>query len=276
MDKNIYVPTVATIKHIRPETLDTSTFTVIFEDGEIFDYKPGQFAEISVFGVGECPISISSTPSRKGYLEFCVRDTGWVTNALHNLDVGDKIGVRGPYGKPFPLKEAEGKDILFVAGGIGLAPLRSLINYMLDNRDVFGKIEIIYGARTPKELCFKRELKIWEGCENIAVYLTVDRADGMEWNGKVGFVPDYLKELNPPPENRIVFVCGPPIMISIVLKDLTKMGYGDSQVVTTLERKMKCGVGKCGRCNIGEKYVCQDGPVFTLAELKELKEFPIE
>ena len=272
MKDSIYLPHIATIRSVVEETADTSLFTVEFEDKTVqssFYYLPGQFVEVTVFGKGECPISITSTPGKNEYLELCVRSTGKVTDALHNLDVGGKIGIRGPYGKPFPLKETEGKDIILIGGGIGLAPLRSLLNCFLYKRERYGEIALLYGAKTPEDLCFRREYDLWAGYENAAVYITVDKGSE-DWKGRVGFVTELLKEIDPSCHNRVAFVCGPPIMIKITAKILIEMGCEDSKIITTLERKMKCGVGKCMRCGIGEKLVCQDGPVFSLRELNEI------
>ncbi len=272
MSSNIYLPHLATIIEIEAQTPDTTMLRVTLDDptlAQSFTYRPGQFAELSIFGVGECPISIASTPTRKGFLEFCVRAVGQVTNALHELDVGSKIGVRGPYGNPFPLSELEGRNLLFIGGGIGLAPLRSLINYVLDNRDHYGEVELIYGARSPQDLAFKDELKLWDEQEGVTVYLTVDRGDE-RWRGPVGFVPSFLREIAPSPQEKVAFTCGPPIMIKLVMEALEEMGFPPDHMVTTLEMKMKCGVGKCGRCNIGSRYICRDGPVFTLEQLKAL------
>lgn len=272
MSSNIYLPHLATIIEIEAQTPDTTMLRVTLDDPTLalsFTYRPGQFAELSIFGVGECPISIASTPTRKGFLEFCVRAVGQVTNALYELDVGSKIGVRGPYGNPFPLPELEGRNLLFIGGGIGLAPLRSLINYVLDNRDHYGEVELIYGARSPQDLAFKDELKLWGEQEGVTVYLTVDRGDE-RWRGPVGFVPSFLREIAPSPQEKVAFTCGPPIMIKLVMEALEEMGFPPDHMVTTLEMKMKCGVGKCGRCNIGSRYICRDGPVFTLEQLKAL------
>jgi NAD(P)H-flavin reductase len=272
MSSNIYLPHLATITEIEAQTPDTTMLRVTLDDPRLalsFTYRPGQFAELSIFGVGECPISIASTPTRKGFLEFCVRAVGQVTNALRELDVGSKIGVRGPYGNPFPLSELEGRNLLFIGGGIGLAPLRSLINYVLDNRDHYGEVELIYGARSPQDLAFKDELKLWGEQEGVTVYLTVDRGDE-RWRGPVGFVPSFLREIAPSPQEKVAFTCGPPIMIKLVMEALEEMGFPPDHMVTTLEMKMKCGVGKCGRCNIGSRYICRDGPVFTLEQLKAL------
>jgi len=269
---NIYLPSMATVKEVRPETPDISTFVVTFDDPtlrESFTYRAGQFAEMSVFGVGECPIGIASSPTSKGFLEFCVRAVGTVTNAIHDLEAGDKVGVRGPLGNSWPIEEIEGKDLLFIGGGIGLPPLRSLIRYVLDNRDRYGAVEIVYGARSPQDLVYKDELREWDERPDVAFYVTVDVGDET-WDGPVGFVPPFLKEINPSPENKVAFTCGPPIMIKLVVDALEEMGYADADIVTTLEMKMKCGVGKCGRCNIGDKYICRDGPVFSFEQLRKI------
>lgn len=272
MSDNIYLPSIATVTEVRPETSDTSTFVVTFDDAkmrESFTYLPGQFVELSIFGVGGCPIGIASSPTEKGFLEFCVRAVGTVTNAIHDLEVGDKLGVRGPLGNSWPTEEVEGKDLLFIGGGIGLPPLRSLIHYVLDNRDRYGAVEIVYGARSPQDLVYKQELKEWEERPDVDLYVTVDAGDE-SWEGPVGFVPPFLREIDPSPENKVAFTCGPPIMIKLVVEALEDLDYADANIVTTLEMKMKCGVGKCGRCNIGDKYICRDGPVFTFEQLREI------
>jgi len=269
---NIYLPSIATVTEVRPETSDTSTFVVTFDDAkmrESFTYLPGQFVELSIFGVGGCPIGIASSPTEKGFLEFCVRAVGTVTNAIHDLEVGDKLGVRGPLGNSWPTEEVEGKDLLFIGGGIGLPPLRSLIHYVLDNRDRYGAVEIVYGARSPQDLVYKQELKEWEERPDVDLYVTVDAGDE-SWQGPVGFVPPFLREIDLSPENKVAFTCGPPIMIKLVVEALEDLDYADANIVTTLEMKMKCGVGKCGRCNIGDKYICRDGPVFTFEQLREI------
>jgi len=272
MSENIYLPRMATIKSMRPETIDVTTFQIALNgtNGESrFDYESGQFAEVSVLGVGEAPISITSSPTPPETLEFSIRRVGQLTNALHELNVGDKIGIRGPFGNSFPLKELEGQNMLIIGGGIGLAPMRSVILNLFDNRKKYGKIDIIYGARSPQDLVFKSEYEEWQNVENTGLYLTVDRGDE-EWKGNVGLVPNFLKEINPSPENTTGITCGPPIMIKFVVQALAELGFTSEHVITTMERKMKCGVGKCGRCNIGGKYVCLDGPVFTLKQLEEM------
>jgi len=272
MSGRLMIPEMAVIQDIRQVTWDTLLFEVLIDDGgrgRTFPYLPGQFAEISVLGVGECPISITSTATRSGPLQFAIREVGGVTHALHNLQVGDRIGIRGPLGNSFPVEEMKGRDIFFIAGGIGLAPLRGLINYVLDNRADYGKVDIVYGARSPDLLCFAEEFDQWAGAPGTDLHLTVD-AQAPGWSGRVGFVPTVVKDLGLSPDNRIAVTCGPPIMIKFVLTELAASGYPDEQVITTLELKMKCGVGKCGRCNIGPVYVCQDGPVFKLSELRQL------
>ncbi|HHY39507.1 MAG TPA: hydrogenase [Clostridia bacterium] len=274
--RNPYLPDIARIEKIIQETAanDVKTFRVTFVDDEVrerFSYRPGQFSEISVFGVGEAPISITSSPTQKGYLEFSVKKMGVLTTALHHSAEGDLIGIRGPYGNWFPVESMEGKNLVFIGGGIGLAPLRSLINYVLDdeNRGRFNDVTIIYGARSPGDLVFKWELEKWEKRRDIDFYLTVDKGDA-GWSGREGFVPTVLMEVSPSPENAVTITCGPPIMIKFVIQNLLKLGFTPAQIVTTLEMRMKCGVGKCGRCNIGSKYVCKDGPVFTYEELQRM------
>ncbi|MEW6524376.1 MAG: FAD/NAD(P)-binding protein [Bacillota bacterium] len=274
--KNPYVPEEAIIEEIIEETAvnDVKTFRVVFTSEETrrsFSYRPGQFAEVSVFGLGEAPISITSSPTQEGYLEFSIKKAGVVTTALHHAEQGDRIGVRGPYGNVFPVEDMEGKNLVFIAGGIGLAPLRSLFNYCIHqkNRPKFQSVTMIYGARSPGDLVFKWELEKWDARPDIDQYVTVDRGDE-KWTGRVGFVPAVLMDVKPSPENTVAITCGPPIMIKFVLQNLEQLGFTPEQIVTTLEMRMKCGIGKCGRCNIGSQYVCMDGPVFTYAQLKNM------
>ena len=265
------VPMIGVVTDIRQETPDVKTFRVNApEGGKLFEHKPGQCAMVSVPGVGEAMFSITSSPTNKEYQEFSIKKCGVLTDYLHELQVGDEITVRGPYGNNFPVDtELKGKDLLFVAGGIGLAPLRSVINYVLDNRDDYGKVDILYGSRSADDLVQLKEIQeVWMKAKDVNVYLTIDRPQE-GWDGHVGFVPAYLKELELSAD-KTVLVCGPPIMIKFVLAALTEMGYSKTQAYTTLELRMKCGVGKCGRCNIGSKYVCKDGPVFRCDEVDEL------
>lgn len=271
MAGNPLLPQVAVVTDVRRETPDVKTFRVEAADGgEIFAYRPGQCAMVSLFPVGEALFSITSTPTRIGFLEFSIKETGMLTRALHEIEPGTEIGVRGPYGNGFPVEFLRGKDLLFIGGGIALAPLRSLINYCLDTRNDFGRVDIIYGARSSRDLVQREELFVnWPRVRDTAVHLTVD-VRSEDWDGNVGFVPAFLEQLNPAPQGKVTITCGPPVMIKFVLQSLAKMGYQPENVITTLEMKMKCGIGKCGRCNIGDQYVCKSGPVFTLAELQKL------
>lgn len=265
------IPSVGVITDIRTETPDVKTFIVNApEGGKVFDHLPGQCAMICAPGVGEAMFSITSSPTNTKFQEFSIKRCGTLTDHLHTLEIGDEITVRGPYGNNFPVEtELKGKNLLFIAGGIGLAPLRSVINYVLDKRENYGKVDIVYGARSADDLVGLEEIQnIWANAENVNVYLTIDR-EQEGWNGHVGFVPDYLRELGFDTD-RTALVCGPPIMIKFVLAGLESMGFTKEQVYTTLELRMKCGVGKCGRCNIGSKYVCKDGPVFRFDEVDEL------
>ena len=269
--KNEYLLSKAKIEKIQNETVDTKTFRVRFTDdilAESFQYKQGQFMEISYLGLGEAPISITSSPSRKGFLEFTIRATGKVTEALHILKEGDIMHLRGPYGNSFPFEEIKGKNIYFIAGGIGLAPLRSLINLVIDNKKDFKNVNILYGAKTPEDMCSKDEIKKWQEVPDTKIWLTVDNpCDG--WGCSVGVVTELWKETKVSSENAVAIVCGPPIMLKFVTMKLIESGFPASDIIMTLERYMKCGIGKCGHCNIGEKFVCVDGPVFTWEQIKK-------
>ena len=268
--RNPYEPALATVEKIIEETWDTKTFRAVFNDENLrdgFTYEPGQFQLVSVFGVGEATFCLTSTPTRKGFVEFSVKKVGSVTDALHAISEGEIVGIRAPLGNRFPYQEWNGKNLLFIGGGIGMAPMRSLLNFCLDNRDDYADITTIYGARTPGDLCYTCEHEEWNTRGKL--YLTVDDGDD-DWKDHIGHVPGYLKELAPKPDNTIAITCGPPIMIKFALVELENLGFKDEQIYTTLEMKMKCGIGKCGRCNIGSKLVCVDGPVFSLDQIKEL------
>lgn len=276
--KNPYRPILTKIEKVtvENEAKDLKTFQLVFcneEEANDFRFQCGQFAELTVLGVGECPIGIASSPMDKAFLEFTVKryPDGLVTNALHNCRLGDKIGVRGPLGNSFPMEKMEGKNVVFVGGGFAFTTLRSTIKYMLheDNRSKFGNLTLIYGARSPGELLYKEQLKEWEALNDIETHITVDKGDE-NWKGKEGFVPAVLDQVAPSPNNAVVLVCGPPIMLKFTLPVLTKLGFGSGEIVTSLEMRMKCGIGLCGRCNIGSKYVCMDGPVFTYEQIKAL------
>ena len=265
------IPKVGVVTDIRKDTPDVKTFRVVGTDGKkLFKHMPGQCAMVSIPGVGECMFSITSSPTNEEYMEFSIKKCGCVTEVIHALEVGAQITVRGPYGKNFPVEEDfKGKDLLFIAGGIGLAPLRSVINYVRHYRENYGKVVIVYGARSKDDLVDIEEIQTeWMNEPNTEVYLTIDRPQD-DWDGHVGFVPAYVKELGLNP-NMTAVLCGPPIMIKFTLAGLLELGFDKSNVFTTLELRMKCGVGKCGRCNVGDKFVCKDGPVFRMTELDEL------
>lgn len=271
-NKNYYLPELATVTRIIEETPNIKSFQVVLNDPEKmknFTFQPGQVGQLSVFGVGESTFVINSPPTRMEYLQFSVMKAGETTSALHELAEGDQIGVRAPLGKGFPYEEMKRKKILFIGGGIGLAPLRTLILFMLDNRADYDDITIIYGARTPLDLCYKNELKEWEERSDVNLILTVD-AEYPGWDKRIGLIPNVLKEVAPAPENTVAITCGPPIMIRFTLQALSQLNFKDEQIFTTLEKRMKCGIGICGRCNIGTKYVCKDGPVFSMSQLKDL------
>ncbi|MEE9191340.1 MAG: FAD/NAD(P)-binding protein [Candidatus Aerophobetes bacterium] len=277
---NLYRPKPVTVRKIiiENEAKDIKTFELVFvkeEDREKFSFTCGQFAMLSVLGAGEIPIGIASSPLDDEYLQFTVKryPTGVVTTALHSLEEGSRIGVRGPYGNFYPLETMEDKSILIVGGGFAVTTLRSTIRYLLHekNRSRFKDITVLYGARSPGELIYKSELKQWEERDDITMYITVDKGDE-NWKGRVGLIPNVLKEVAPSSENGIVLVCGPPIMLKYTMLPLLDLGFTPERIVTSLERRMSCGIGKCGRCNIASKYVCKDGPVFTYRELRELPE----
>ncbi|MFZ5800374.1 MAG: FAD/NAD(P)-binding protein [Candidatus Omnitrophota bacterium] len=269
---NIYLPHLAKIIEIKPEAADIRTFRLKFIDQAFeksFRYFPGQFVEFSVFGEGEAPFCIANSPTRNSGIECSVKRMGKVTQAVHELEVGDTVGIRGPYGRGFPLQDLQNKNLLFVAGGIGLAPLRSLINYCLDNRSQFKSLTIVNGARTSQDLVYKDEYPLWQKASDTHLHLTVDCQEE-NWTCMVGVVPKILEQLEPTCQDTVAVVCGPPIMIKFTLPVLLKLGFCPEAIITTLEMKMKCGLGKCGRCNIGHLYICKDGPVFRYAELRKL------
>ena len=270
-DKNEYMPYPVRIEEIRQETFDTKSFRVSFVDNSLadnFTYLPGQFMEISLIGTGEAPISITSSPSRRGFLEFTIRSVGKMTKELHKLKKDDIFHLRGPYGNSFPFAELKGKNLYFIVGGIGMVPLRSLINMVFNERKDFNNIRILYGAKTPDELCFKEELEAWKKIPDTEVWLTVDKPDG-GWNNSVGVVTELWKKVDMNPDNAVALICGPPIMIKFVIRKLLESGFQPGNIIMTLERYMKCGIGKCGHCNVGGKFICTDGPVFTYEQVKK-------
>ncbi len=271
MNNETLIPKLGVITDIRIDTPDIKTFRVVSPEGKkLFEHRPGQCAMLSIPGIGEAMFSITSSPTNTEYMEFSIKKCGCVTSWLHAAEVGQNVTVRGPYGNPFPVDDVfSGKDLLFVAGGVGLAPLRSVINYCRHYRDRYGKIDIVYGSRSKDDLLDYQEIiNEWSTDAGVNVHLTIDR-EQEGWDGHVGFVPNYVKELGFD-TNKIAVLCGPPIMIKFTLEGLRSLGFEKTQVYTTLELRMKCGVGKCGRCNVGSKYVCKDGPVFRFDELDEL------
>ena len=265
------IPSIGVVTDIRIDTPDVKTFRVVTPDGKkAFEHKPGQCAMLSMPGVGEAMFSITSSPTNTEFMEFSIKKCGCLTEWLHGMEVGQEITIRGPYGNGFPVDtEFVGKDLLFIAGGIGLAPLRSVINYCRAYRDRYGKIDIVYGSRSKNDLVDYHEMiDEWMNAEGVDVHLTIDR-EQEGWDGHVGFVPNYVKELNFSTDKTVI-MCGPPIMIKFTLAGLKELGFVDTQIFTTMEMRMKCGIGKCGRCNIGSKYVCKDGPVFSFDQLGEL------
>ena len=274
---NPYKPYMATVQEAWYETTGDrciKTLKVLFDDEEVresWSHLPGQCTMIGVLGVGESMISISCSPTEGKFLRFSVMRMGKVTQAIHQLEPSDKLTVRGPYGNNFPVEEWKGKRIVTIGGGIGQAPLRPIIEYVKANRSDYEGLTVIYGARTTADLCFKNELEDLRNCDGISCHLSID-IEEEGWPHYVGFVPSLLMEVNPSPENTIAVTCGPPIMIKFVLQNLKKLNFADEQIYTTLENRMKCGIGKCGRCNVGNLYVCKDGPVFSYATLKNVPE----
>ena len=271
MEKETLIPEVGVITDIRIDTPDVKTFRVVTPDGKKpFLHIPGQCAMLSIPGVGEALFSITSSPTNPDFLEFSIKKCGCVTSFLHAIEVGQYVTIRGPYGNGFPVDtEFRGKDLLFVGGGIGLAPLRSVINYCRHHRENYGKIDIVYGSRSMQDLVDYNEIITeWMTEDGIDVHLTIDR-EQPEWTGHVGFVPNFVKELGFD-TNKTAILCGPPIMIKFTLAGLQEIGFQKDQVYTTLEMRMKCGIGKCGRCNLGDKFICKDGPVFRFDQLEEL------
>ncbi len=271
MTNEALIPVVGVITDIRKDTPDVKTFRVVTPDGKkAFEHMPGQCAMLSIPGVGEAMFSITSSPTNTEFMEFSIKKCGCLTSWLHACEVGQMVTIRGPYGNGFPVETAfKGKNMLFIAGGIGLAPLRSVINYVRAHRQDYGTVDIVYGSRSMDDLVdFKEIEEEWKNEKDFNVYLTIDR-EQEGWNGHVGFVPAYVKEVNIPTD-RTAILCGPPIMIKFTLQALLELGFNKTQVYTTLEFRMKCGVGKCGRCNVGNKYICKDGPVFRMDQLEEL------
>ncbi|GMU83561.1 MAG: oxidoreductase [Planctomycetota bacterium] len=269
---SVYLPEPADVVAVRPVTALENHYTLRLRDRSTLGHAPGQFVQVSIFGVGECPISICSSPTRPETFELTVRRVGEVTNAIHQLQPGDTIGVRGPLGRGFDVQALHGSDILIVAGGCALAPARSLIHYILDRRDRFGEFHLLYGARSPAELLFRDELATWESDSRVHCLVTVDRGEE-GWKGRVGVVTRLFRDLPQfVPSRMRVAVIGPPIMFKFVMLELLARGIAAENVYCSLERRMKCGIGKCGHCQVNHLYACLDGPVFNYAEIGVIRE----
>lgn len=270
-NNSIFLPEIAEVVSTRQLTEMEKYIELKIKETREFNFNPGQFIQLSVFGIGEAPISISSSPFNKDTIGLCVRKVGDVTSAIHKLEAGSYIGIRGPLGNGFPVKEMKGKNILFIAGGLGLAPLRSLINYVLEKRDDFAKITILYGAKSPGEILFTDELELWKKRKDMAIDITVDKPDD-NWYGKSGVITRLIPPLDLEPSNTYAMVVGPPVMYKYVLLELQIKQVPEDNIIMSLERRMKCGVGKCGHCQINGVYVCLDGPEFSYHKLKFLSE----
>jgi sulfhydrogenase subunit gamma (sulfur reductase) len=270
--KNPYLPHVAVIKDIRDEGPDLKSFELGFRDEGVwdqFDPQPGQFIELSVFGEGEAPFGVATGPNEDHALRISVQKVGRLTEALHGMSPGDEVGVRGPFGNGWPLEEAKGKNLILIGGGIGLPPIRSALVPAMAEKDQYESVALFYGARSPAHITYAGEIEQWQSSGDAQINITVDVGDD-EWKGHVGVITTLLEDVAPSPGNAVTMTCGPPIMIHFVLPTLEKLGFSAEQMVVSLEAKMKCGIGKCGRCNLGPEYICLDGPVFTYEHLLKM------
>lgn len=272
---NPYRPWPARITSIEPLTAQETLFELRLIDPVIregFRHSPGQFIEISVFGIGEAPVCVSSSPTKQGYLEICVRRAGSVTNALHDMQCGDIIGIRGPFGRGFPIDEMRGHDVLFVAGGLGIAPLKSVINNIHDERSEFGKVTILYGSRSADEIMFRNQFDMWKHRKDFNLVLTIDRKNaGPDWDGEVGRVTEHFDKVDIDPDNAYGAIVGPPPMYRSVAEEMRRIGLHNDRIYVSFERNMRCGMGKCGKCMVGHQYVCIDGPVFNYWEAANIQ-----
>ena len=267
MRESIYLPERAQIVEKKRMTDDETWYHLRFESGRALGHDPGQFVEVSLLGVGEAPISVTSPPSMTDGFELCIRHVGNVTDRLRDLEEGDWLGIRGPFGRGFDIEPARGKDVLFVAGGLGLVPLRSLIKTVLENREDFRRVILFYGTRSPDTLLYEEELAEWEADPDVEFHLTVDMTDDT-WKHNVGVVTTLFPQVSLDPEETVAYVCGPDIMFRFVVQQTSRLGISDENTFLSLERRMKCGVGKCGHCQEGSVYVCREGPCFSYAEVK--------
>jgi len=268
---DLYYPQITKITQVRSFTKLEKWFEIVLPGNRNLNHQPGQFVQVSLFGFGEAPISITSAPNNRGTFELCIRKVGRLTEALHRLEPGDSVGIRGPFGQGFDLSKFKNKDILVIGGGIGIVPLRSLINSIIDDRKSYGRLIILYGAKNPGELLYQDELATWVQDPTIEYFVTVDQATP-DWSGKVGVITTLIPPLELDLDNTVVAVVGPPVMYKFVLMALKTKRIPDEQIYLSLERRMKCGVGKCGHCQINHSYVCQDGPVYPYSDLKQLPE----
>ena len=269
--KDLYLPVMAEITAVRQMTALEKLFEIRLPEGVELGHRPGQFVEVSLFGIGEAPFSISSSPTQRGCFELGVRNVGMLTDVMHRMTAGEKLGIRGPFGNGFDVETFKGKDVLIIAGGIGLVPLRSMINYVIDNRADFGRLIICYGSKSDTELLFAEEREAWEADPRIELHVTVDHGSA-GWTGHTGVITTLIPGLDLDLSNTLACVCGPPIMYRFVLLALNSKGLPAENVFMSLERRMKCGVGKCGHCQINHSYVCQDGPVYNYTDIKNLQE----
>ena len=268
-EANVILPHPCAVRSVVQETKDTFTLALAPPAGELARFLPGQFSMLWVFGVGEVPVSISGDPADSGSLTYTVRSVGPATQVLVSRQPGEALGVRGPYGSSWPVEAARGRDILVVAGGIGLAPLRPVIYHVQRNRDRYGKLMILYGARSPRDILFKKELALWEKAPDVRVLSTVD-SSGVSWHGRVGFVTSLLKFVRVQPFETTAMICGPEIMMRFVARELVSKGLRPEDIHLSMERHMKCAVGFCGRCQWGRHFICKDGPVFSFARIGSL------
>ena len=267
----LYNPKIATIAKVEQLTEMEKRFEIILPDNKPLRHDPGQFVEVSIFGFGEAPISVSSSPTKVPAFDLTVRKTGRLTEKMHQFTAGSTIGIRGPFGTGFDVAEFKGKDMLFVCGGIGLAPLKSLIDYTIDKRKEFGRLIILYGTKSPAEILFPKEIDLWQKMPDVEFDMTVDRPD-QKWKGKRGVITTLIPPLELDVEKTIATVVGPPVMYKFVIMALKAKRIPEDNIYLSLERRMKCGVGKCGHCQINNTYVCQDGPVFHYPMTKKLQE----
>jgi sulfite reductase subunit B len=268
---DLYHPVMAEIKEVKRLSCMETYFRIELPGGEDLGHMPGQFVELSIFGVGEAPFSVSSSPTLKGSFELGVRRAGMLTDVLLRQQPGTKVGIRGPFGNGIDIEKFKGKDVLIVAGGIGLVPMRSMINYVIDNRDQFGRLIICYGSKSDQDLLFTDELAQWEKDPTIDYQVTVDQGSD-SWQGNTGVITTLIPGLDLDLANTVCCICGPPVMYRFVLLSLRSKGLPEDNIYMSLERRMKCGVGKCGHCQINHSYVCQDGPVYHYPDIKSLQE----